>query len=207
MIREERKKELESYREKFKDFPIIRPKPQDLLELIVDKRKPQMILELGTGKGYSASVMLSAYDKAGILTIEKDENNYREAMQTLAELDFFERVLPVNADAVELVHKLASVKDGQKFDLIFLDCAKSRYIEMADELISLLSPGGVLVADNCLYFGKVLGEGEIPAKKHRTIVVNLRKFIDKIKNDERLTDTTIYEFDDGVLVTNLKQGE
>jgi predicted O-methyltransferase YrrM len=63
------------------------------------------------------------------------------------------------------------------------------------------------VADNCLYFGKVLGEGEIPAKKHRTIVVNLRKFIDKIKNDERLTDTTIYEFDDGVLVTNLKQGE
>lgn len=207
MIREERKKELESYREKFKDFPIIRPKTQDLLELIVDKRKPQMILELGTGKGYSASVMLSAYDNAGILTIEKDENNYREAMQTLAELDFFERVLPVNADAVEVVHKLASVKDGQKFDLIFLDCAKSRYIEMADELISLLSPGGVLVADNCLYFGKVLGEGEIPAKKHRTIVVNLRKFIDKIKNDERLTDTTIYEFDDGVLVTNLKQGE
>ena len=205
MIREERKKELESYREKFKDFPIIRPKTQDLLELIVDKRKPQMILELGTGKGYSASVMLSAYDNAGILTIEKDENNYREAMQTLAELDFFERVLPVNA--VEVVHKLASVKDGQKFDLIFLDCAKSRYIEMADELISLLSPGGVLVADNCLYFGKVLGEGEIPAKKHRTIVVNLRKFIDKIKNDERLTDTTIYEFDDGVLVTNLKQGE
>ena len=207
MIKDERKKELETYREKFKDFPIIRRKTQDLLELIVDKRKPQMILELGTGKGYSAAVMLSAYDNSGILTIEKDENNYREAMQTLAELDFFERVLPVNADAVEVVHKLASVKDGQKFDLIFLDCAKSRYVEMADELISLLTPGGVLVADNCLYFGKVLGEGEIPAKKHRTIVVNLRKFIDKIKNDDRLTDTTIYEFDDGVLVTNLKQGE
>lgn len=208
MINESRKNELNKYREKFSDFPIIRPKTQELLEKIVDARKPALILELGTGKGYSGSVMLSTYDGANLLTIEKDAENYKEAMKTFVELEFFDRILPVNADAEEVVHKLSESveRTGQKFDLIFLDCSKSAYLRMADDLINLLSDGGVLVADNCLYFGKVLGEPEIPAKKHRTIVVNLRKFIDKIKNDERLTNTVIYDIEDGVLVTNLKSG-
>lgn len=209
MINESRRKELNDYREKFKDFPIIRPKTQELIEKIVEARKPALILELGTGKGYSGSVMLSTYDGANLLTIEKDPDNYKEAMKTFVELEFFERILPVNADAEEVVKKLADAakKTGQKFDLIFLDCAKSAYNRMADDLINLLNDGGVLVADNCLYFGKVLREPEIPAKKHRTIVVNLRQFIEKIKSDERLTDTVIYDIEDGVLVTNLKPVE
>lgn len=204
MIDEKRKAELAELRTKLGDFPLIPPKTQDLLEQIVDKRKPKMVLELGSGKGYSGSVILSTDADACLVTIEKDKDNYTEATANYMNFEFFGRVLPINEDAEEVVKKMASVEDPQKFDLIFLDCAKSTYIRMADELISLLSPGGVLVADDCLYFGKVFDGPELPEKKHRTIVVNLRKFIDKIKSDERLENVTMYNFDDGVLVATRK---
>ncbi len=204
MISESRKEELNKIREDLKDFPIIRPKTQELIEKIVDARKPQMILELGSGKGFSGAVMLSSVESGGLLTIEKDKDNYNDAMKLYAELDFFERVLPVNADAEEIVDKLHQSK-AQKFDIIFLDCNKSSYNRMFDKLVDLLEDGGVLIADDCLYHGKVMNEPEIPEKKHRTIVVNLREFITKAENDPRLENVTMYDFEDGVLVATKTQ--
>lgn len=204
MITNERKQELAELRKQLADFPIIPEKTQDLIEQLVDARKPQMVLELGSGKGFSGSVILSTTPDVNLVTIEKEKANYDEAMKNYITFEFYGRVLPVNADAEEVVKKMASASDPQKFDMIFLDCAKSTYIRMADELIDLLNPGGVLVADDCLYFGKVMDGPELPEKKHRTIVVNLRKFIDKIKTDERLENVVMYDFDDGVLVATRK---
>lgn len=204
MISTERKEELKKLRAEMGEFPLIPEKTQDLIEQLVDARKPQMVLELGSGKGFSGSVILSTTPDVNLVTIEKEKANYDEAMKNYITFEFYGRVLPVNADAEEVVKKMASASDPQKFDMIFLDCAKSTYIRMADELIDLLNPGGVLVADDCLYFGKVLDGPELPEKKHRTIVVNLRKFIDKIKTDERLENVTMYNFDDGVLVATKK---
>jgi len=204
MINEERKKELAELRKVLGDFPIIPEKTQELIEQLVDARKPKMVLELGSGKGFSGSVILSTTDDVCLVTIEKEKANYDEAMKNYITFEFYGRVLPVNADAEEVVKKMASASDPQKYDMIFLDCAKSTYVRMADELIDLLNPGGVLVADDCLYFGKVLDGPELPEKKHRKIVVNLRKFIDKIKTDERLENVVMYDFDDGVLVATRK---
>ena len=200
MINETRRKELDELRDSLGDFPIVPQKTQDLIERLVDARKPKMVLELGSGKGFSGSVILSTTDDVCLVTIEKEKENYDEAMKNYITFEFYGRVLPVNADAEEVVAKMAAAADPQKYDMIFLDCAKSTYIRMADQLIDLLNPGGVLVADDCLYFGKVLDGPEWPEKKHRTIVLNLRKFIDKIKTDERLENVTMYDFDDGVLV-------
>lgn len=200
MINETRRKELQALREELKDFPIIPEKTQELIEQLVAARKPKMVLELGSGKGFSGSVILSTTEDVCLVTIEKEKANYDEAMKNYITFEFYGRVLPVNADAEEVVEKMANASDPQKYDMIFLDCAKSTYIRMADKLIDLLNPGGVLVADDCLYFGKVMDGPELPEKKHRTIVVNLRKFIEKIENDERLENVTMYEFDDGVLV-------
>lgn len=204
MISEARKKELYELRQTLTDFPIVPEKTQELLEQLVEARKPKMVLELGSGKGFSGSVILSTTEDVCLVTIEKEKANYDEAMKNYITFEFYGRVLPVNADAEEVVKKMAEATEPQKFDMIFLDCAKSTYIRMADDLIDLLNPGGVLVADDCLYFGKVMDGPELPEKKHRTIVVNLRKFIEKIKNDDRLENVTMYDFDDGVLVATRK---
>lgn len=204
MINEARKKELQELRLTLQDFPIVPEKTQELLEQLVEARKPKMVLELGSGKGFSGSVILSTTEDVCLVTIEKEKENYDEAMKNYITFEFYGRVLPVNADAEEVVRKMAEASEPQKFDMIFLDCAKSTYIRMADDLIDLLNPGGVLVADDCLYFGKVMDGPELPEKKHRTIVVNLRKFIEKIQNDDRLENVTMYDFDDGVLVATRK---
>ena len=207
MIDAKRKNELEEFRKKLGDFPIVRPKTAELIEKIVDKLNPNMILELGSGKGFSSVLMLSASQKSNLLAIEKDKENFQDLLHTLAEYDFYDRALPVNADAEDITTSLVSAKTVQKFDLIFLDCNKSSYNRMYDKLITLLSDGGVLIADDVLYHGKVQGEPEIPEKKHRTIVVNMREFIEKVKNDNRLENVTLYEFEDGVLVATKKAGE
>ena len=204
------KEELKKLRENMGDFPILREKSADLLWKIVEKLKPNMVLELGSGKGFSGCSILSAYDKVNLLTIEKEPENYRSAMENYVKGEFFERVLPVNADAVEVVERLANAKNKQQFDLIVLDCNKSSYVKMADNLIELLSPEGVLFADDVLYFGKVMEEheeDELPEKKHRTIIMNLRKFIDKIESDKRLKNVVLYEVEDGVLVAVKKTDE
>ena len=207
MINETRKKELKELRERFGDFPIIRPKTASLIEKIVDKLNPNMVLELGSGKGFSSVVILSASEKSNLLAVERDKDNFQELLFTLGDFDFYDRALPVNADAEDITTSLVNAKIVQKFDLIFVDCNKSSYNRMYDKLITLLNDGGVLIADDVLYHGMVEGEPEIPEKKHRTIVVNMREFIEKAQKDNRLENVTLYDFEDGVLVATKKTVE
>lgn len=203
---EEQKQSLKNLREKLEKecFPLIPVKTEELLIKLTTARKPQMILELGSGKGYSGSIML-LNSEAGLVTIEKEKANYDEALKNYMELEFYGRVLPVNAPAEDVVKSIAGAKEKQQFDLIFLDCAKSTYVRVLNDLVDLLSPGGVLIADDCLYFGKIYDGKEIPDKKHRTIVVNLRKFIKEVEEHPDLENVTMYEIDNGVLVATKKE--
>ena len=207
MINEKRREELKEFRKRLGDFPIIRPKTSSLIEKIVDKLNPNMVLELGSGKGFSSVVILSASEKSNLLAVERDKDNFQELLFTLGDFDFYDRALPVNADAEDITTSLVNAKSVQKFDLIFVDCNKSSYNRMYDKLITLLNDGGVLIADDVLYHGMVEGEPEIPEKKHRTIVVNMREFIEKAQKDNRLENVTLYDFEDGVLVATKKTVE
>jgi predicted O-methyltransferase YrrM len=207
MINEKRREELKEFRERLGDFPIIRPKTASLIEKIVDKLNPNMVLELGSGRGFSSVVILSSSEKSNLLAVERDKDNFQELLFALGDFDFYDRALPVNADAEDITTSLVNAKTVQKFDLIFVDCNKSSYNRMYDKLITLLNDGGVLIADDVLYHGKVEGEPEIPEKKHRTIVVNMREFIDKAQKDNRLENVTLYDFEDGVLVATKKTVE
>ena len=71
---EEQKQSLKNLREKLEKecFPLIPVKTEELLIKLTTARKPQMILELGSGKGYSGSVML-VNSEAGLVTIEKEK--------------------------------------------------------------------------------------------------------------------------------------
>ena len=207
MINETRKQELKEFRERLGDFPIIRPKTAALIEKIVDKLNPNMVLELGSGRGFSSVVILSSSEKSNLLAVERDKDNFQELLFALGDFDFYDRALPVNADAEDITTSLVNAKTVQKFDLIFVDCNKSSYNRMYEKLITLLNDGGVLVADDVLYHGMVEGQPEIPEKKHRTIVVNMREFIDKVQHDNRLENVTLYDFEDGVLVATKKAAE
>lgn len=175
--------------------PIMKDESITLLVKLCIDNKPKRILEIGTYIGYSASVMLSACD-AELVTLEKNAENAKLAKENLSQ--FGERASVVNIDAGDYIAR----QDIGKFDLIFLDGAKGQYINYLPYLKNLLNDNGLLVADNVYFHGLVKQEGVIKHKL-RTIVVNLRKFLDAIKNDVEF-DTVIYDIGDGLSVSRKK---
>ncbi len=185
-------------KEEFKGFsehdyrPILRDKSIEFLEELIKTYKPKRILEIGTFIGYSASVMLNTDKECFVCTVEKDEKNAKDAIKNLNEQGFAGRFEVVHADAMDF---LVAHQD-EKFDFVFLDGPKGQYIRYLPFLKKMLSKGGVLLADDILFYGLVRSEEKIE-HKHRALVNNLRKFIEAIENDSQL-DTTIYDFANGM---------
>ena len=174
--------------------PIIRQKTLELLKDLLIKHNPKHILEIGTFIGYSTAVMLETCQDAFVTTVEKDEKNAAFAVQNLRDLGFDGRFQVVNEDAFEFLQKT-----DKTYDFIFLDGPKGQYIKYLPIIKKLLRVGGVLVADDVLFYGLVNSLGTIK-HKHRSIVNNLRKFLDTLKNDDDFR-TVFYEFEDGVSVS------
>ncbi len=174
-------------------YPIIREKGAQVLVDLVKQNKPKKILEIGTAIGYSGSLMLTNCE-GSLVTLELNAQSAEIARQNFAQLGLSDRVEVIVGDAKESLQKLT-----EKFDFIFLDGPKGQYINYLPVLKDLLNVGGLLVADNVHYHGLVLKEG-VPEKKNRTIVNNLRKYLQSVTSDVTLK-TEILPFADGIAIS------
>ena len=180
-------------------IPIIRDRSLEELIKILKLMKPKRILELGTAIGYS-SILISknlCYEKE-IITIEKDIDRYKEAIKNFKEHNIFD-VKAVNTSIDEYLN---SLDNDERFDFIFLDGPKSHYLEHIRKIEPFLIKGSTIYSDDILYFGKVEKEGFVE-KKHRTIVVNLRKFLDYMFNSDKYDNCLIREAN-GILISKFK---
>lgn len=179
--------------------PVLRDRSADFLCEVVKKEKPKKILEIGTCLGYSGILMLENSQESFLVTVEKDKEKSREALQNFSQAGLLDRVEVINQDAMEVIQNL--VKNEQKFDLIFLDGPKGQYVKYLPNLKQLLNRGGILFADDIYYHGLV--KQGYPKHKHRTIVYRLREFIDLITNDKEF-ETFLFDIDDGISLSYLK---
>ena len=178
--------------------PIVRNKSMQLLKDFVIAKKPAQILEIGTFIGYSAGIMLDAFDGCHVTTLEKYEDNARDAVKNLTELGFLGRFEVVCCDAYDYLQ----TNQNRQFDFIFLDGPKGQYIKYLPLIKNMLKKGGILICDDILFYGLVRSNQHIE-HKHRTIVNNLRKFIAALTEDEDF-ETQIHEFDNGISVSRKK---
>lgn len=179
-------------------IPIIRDNTAQALIKVCKEKNPKRILEIGTAIGYSGLLMLQNC-QAFLYTIEKDEQRLAEAEKNFKLFGQEARVKLILDDALIALEKLCN--DNEKFDLIFLDGAKGQYIKYYPLIKKLLNHDGVLFTDNIYMHGMVKSEGKI-AHKHRSMVVNLRKYIELLKNDKDFT-TNFYDIDDGYSISKL----
>ena len=195
---------IEEFRNKHRKIfvPVVRKQTGNYLEDVVKKEKPSRILEFGTAVGLSSIIMLKAYDKAIIDTIELDEARAKEAVLNFAKENLSPRANVIVGDALKEAQVLAN--HHKKYDLIFLDSSKGQYPKLLPYIIKLLNGGGTLVADDVLFFGYVMGE---PPKKHRSSTYRLREFIEAATNSPELEDVKILEIENGVLVAKRKKDE
>lgn len=186
--------EIENYaKENF--IPIIRPNSREILMAEVKKLSPSKILEIGSAIGYSGLCMLFA-SSASLVTIEKDEERVTMARQNFERYNVAKRVQLINDDALKILTNLA--EEEAKFDFIFLDGPKGQYHKYLPLISKLLVKGGTLVADNVSVMGLVDSTEPI-AHKHRTMVVNMRKFLSEVTSSSQF-ESRILKIEDGILI-------
>ncbi len=120
-------------------IPIIGPKKGEWLLSVVKKHQPHKILELGTANGYSGIILGS--EGGELITLELNHKIAEEAQTNFTKHNT--DAIIIVGDAVENTHKLI-----ERFDLIFIDFAKKKYIDVLEKCIELLNTGGILIADN-----------------------------------------------------------
>lgn len=123
-----------------------------LLSLISKLKKPQYILEIGTFTSYSALCLAEGLIQNGELhTIEITED-YKHIVSSFASKSIhYSKIHFHFGDALKLIPTL-----NYPWDLVFLDAAKNKYLDFLDILEKILRPGTILIADNVLWYGKVL---------------------------------------------------
>ncbi len=177
--------------------PIIQDESLELLLTILDIAKPNKILEIGTAVGYSA-ICFSKYlsgKEAKIKTIEKNEEMYQKAIQNIQKLHLEDKIEVIHDDATVY---LEGLKEDNTYDVIFIDAAKGQYLKFLKEAIRLAKVGGIIIADNVLFKGRVLSDYN--EHKHRTATNRLRTYLKMIEEDERL-HSTLVKIGDGIAIS------
>lgn len=184
------------------NVPIIRPQMQNLLRFLIVWAQPLRILEVGTAIGFSALLMSEyAPQSCRITTIENYEKRIPLARANFEKAQKADRITLLEGDAKEV---LASMREDESFDFIFMDAAKGQYIHFLPDVIRLLAPSGLLVSDNILQEGELLESKYAVTRRNRTIHKRMREYLYALTHCDAL-ETVILPVADGVTLSTKRK--
>ena len=148
------------------------------LSIITKLIKPKKILEIGTYTGYSAICMAEGLIEKGIIhTIDINEELVSIQNKYFAKSKCNNSIIQHVGDARNIIKSI-----NEKFDLVFLDADKENYIEYYELVIEKVKKGGLIIADNVLWTGKVVE----PNKDDDELTQYLIDFNKMINEDDRV---------------------
>lgn len=123
-----------------------------LLSMIVSMMNARRVLELGTYVGYSSICMAEGLPADGkITTIDIDDEIEDIARGYIARSPHADKIEFLICDALEYLKTC-----NEQFDLVFIDANKRHYIAYFEAVFDKVRPGGIILADNTLWGGKVV---------------------------------------------------
>lgn len=142
-----------------------------LLRLLVGLVRPQTILEIGTFSGYSALAMAGALPDGGqLITCDIDPVATALARRYFTEARLDHRITLHLAPALDTIAQLAAQR--RRLDLVFIDADKPNYSHYWDAVLPLVPVGGLIIADNTLWSGKVIDPQDLD--DHAIVAFNAR---------------------------------
>lgn len=167
----------------------------EFLEKYIYDHEIKRILEIGTAVGYSSIRMALVSSDIRVVTIERDEERYFQALDNIRDFGLADRIEVIFGDA------LSTTFDGV-FDLIFIDGAKAQSIKFFERYEGNLADGGVIITDNLNFHG-LTSVSDIKSKNLRALVRKINNYKEYLKNNEKYT-TKFYEIGDGLSISEKK---
>lgn len=162
-----------------------------LLKMLVQMIRPKNILEVGTFSGYSAIAMAEGLEPDGrIYTFEINDEMEDFTRPWIENSPVADRIDFRIGDALTEAPKLRIT-----FDMAFMDGDKRTYCECYDMVLSVLRPGGFILADNTLWDGHVTDS----AYDHDQQTQGICRFNEYIKEDHRV-EQVILPLRDGLTI-------
>ena len=172
-----------------------------LLRMIVQMLRPRTVLEIGTFTGYSALSMAAGLEEGATLdTFEVDDELEPMAQEFFDRADYGDKIHLHIGSALDIAPTL-----GKKFDLVFIDGDKREYpayyrMLMGDDGgVPLVHSGSILLADNILWYGKVVEEVAHNDRQTQGIL----EFNRMVREDDRV-ESFILPLRDGINMIRVK---
>lgn len=163
------------------------------LSMISQLMQPQKILEIGTFTGYSALCLAEGLAEDGLLyALEANDELTFLINKYIEKSPFSNKIKLIIGNAIEIIPTL-----DEEFDLVFIDAGKRDYPQYYDLIIDKVRTGGLIIADNILWSGKVVQD----SKDLDTRIID--DFNKKIHQDERV-ENILLPLRDGLMIARKK---
>jgi caffeoyl-CoA O-methyltransferase len=178
----------------------VSPEQGQFMGLLARLMAARRCLEIGVFTGYSSlALALALPDDARIVACDVSEEWTSVARRYWAAAGVAHKIDLRLAPALETMAGLLAAGEAGRFDFAFLDADKENYLRYYELALELLRPGGLLVADNTLWSGRVAD----PANTEATTEA-LRRFNEQLHRDERV-DLSLVPIGDGLTLARKRE--
>ncbi|MFI6151919.1 O-methyltransferase [Kitasatospora sp. NPDC051170] len=171
-----------------------------LLALLVQLTNATTVLEIGTYTGYSALCMARALPADGhLVTLDINPKWIEVATPYWQRAGVADRIEPIVGDATATLERLRTDRGEETFDLVFIDGDKAGYPSYYESALHLVRPGGLIVLDNTLFFGRVIDRS---AQDNDTQAI--RTLNTSLRTDDRI-DLSLLVMADGITLARKRR--
>ena len=169
-----------------------------IMRMLVQTSGASSILELGTFTGYSAICLASAMPEGGHLdTLEINDELEDLILEGFDRAGLADMIDLHIGDCKETLRRFR--EEGREYDLVYMDANKREYCEYYELIFDMVRPGGLILADNVLWDGKVC-QDPLPQDKQ---TLGIAAFNDKVTADPR-AESVIMPLRDGLNIIRIK---
>jgi predicted O-methyltransferase YrrM len=163
-----------------------------IMRMLVQMSGAKDVLELGTFTGYSAICLGAALPEDGhVDTLEINDELEDLILEGFDRAGLSERITLHIGDCKETLRRFRD--EGRMYDVVYMDANKREYCEYYELIFDMVRPGGLILADNVLWDGKVC-QDPLPQDKQTLGIV---RFNDMVKEDRRV-ESVILPLRDGL---------
>lgn len=171
-----------------------------LMRMIAQMCGAKRILELGTFTGYSAICLASALPEDGHLdTLELNDELEDLILEGFEKAGLENKISLHIGDCKETLRRISSEIKDDLYDIVYIDANKREYCEYYDLVFDMVRSGGLILADNVIWDGKVC-QDPLPQDKQTLSIV---RFNDMVSKDCRV-ESVILPIRDGLNVIRKK---